>query len=616
MEQRRQFERVSRIREVLSAVNSAIVRIHEPEELCREACRIATTIGGLPIALVVILDAKARTAEIPALIGDIPRRIVETALRDALLDPEHATGVLAASLRAGRPVAENDVETSRSTPQRRALYDAGVRATASFPFTIDAAHEGSLLLGSYERNFFSQDEVELLTALSSNLSFALELAAKRERLDYLAYYDPLTELPNRTLALDRLGQEIAAAARRRDRLALLIFDVRQFDYLNTTQGATSGDLVLRTIAERLRRDVGQSRIARVGGDRFAILIPALNALRDVMGALGPDGLALLAEPLTIGERAVRLTAHVGCAVYPDDGDDAETIFRNAEAALQSAKAADAPYRFYSPQLSARLGERLELEGRLRRASDEGQFVLHYQPKVDFAGRTITGVEALIRWRDPERPGMLVPPAEFIPVLEQTGLIRDVGRWALAEAVRQHRAWNDAGLAAPRIAVNVSAVQLASEEFLADVTGAMRAAEGDPGLDLEVTESGLMGNVSRAIETLRSIRALGVEIAIDDFGTGYSSPSYILQLPISAMKIDRSFISEMTSEANKMTLVSTMIALGRELKLCVIAEGVETEEQAKFLCLLRCDQMQGFLFARPMPAVELSQQLPVRTDRRR
>ena len=611
MEQQRQLERVSRIRDVQSAVNSAIVRLHEPADLCREACRIATTIGGLQVAAVLILDNEAGTGTLQALVGDVARSMLDEAVREALLDPERARGVLAESLRTGRPTVENVITDTHEQSRRRLLHAAGVRAVASFPFTIDDAHRGAFVLASYEPGFFSEDEVELVAALTGNLAFALELAAKRNRLDYLAYYDPLTELPNRTLAVDRLGQEIAATARRHNQLALLIFDIRQFDYLNTTEGATSGDLVLRTIADRLRRNVGSTRIARVGGDRFAILIPELTALRDVMRALGPDGLALLSEPLTIGEREVRLTAHVGCAVYPTDGDDAQTIFRNAEAALQSAKTDDAPYRFYSRELNARLGQRLELEGRLRRASDENQFVLHYQPKVDFVSRKIVGVEALIRWRDPKRRGELVRPAEFIPVLEESGLIRDVGRWAMSEAAQQYRAWNDAGLVAPRIAVNISPVQLGSDEFLADVAGALYAMEGSSGLELEVTETALMANVNDAIDTLSLIRDLGVEIAIDDFGTGYSSLSRILQLPISTLKIDRSFISEMTTEANKMTLVSAMISLAHELKLSVVAEGVETEEQAALLRLLRCDQMQGFLVAKPLHADDLSRLLPAR-----
>jgi EAL domain-containing protein (putative c-di-GMP-specific phosphodiesterase class I) len=255
--------------------------------------------------------------------------------------------------------------------------------------------------------------------------------------------------------------------------------------------------------------------------------------------------------------------------------------------------------------------RIDLEARLERAVFEQQFVMYYQPKVELAGRTIVGVEALLRWRDPKRPGLLVPPNEFIPALEETGLIREVGRWAIGEAVRQHHAWLAAGLVAPRIAVNVSAVQLADAYLLEDVADVLSAFPTDPGLDLEVTESAVMANVRAAVDTLRAIHDLGVEIALDDFGTGYSSLSYLFQLPISSMKIDRSFIDGMTTNEDKKTIVSTMVSLGRDLKLRVIAEGVETEEQARLLRSLQCDEIQGFLIGRPMPADALARLLEVR-----
>jgi diguanylate cyclase (GGDEF)-like protein/PAS domain S-box-containing protein len=609
MEQQRQIERLRRIRDVLSAVNSAIVRIHEPAELCEEACRIATNIGGLPIAMMVTVDTDAGAGEIQALIGDVPRDTIERSLERLFVDPDLIAGTLAESMRAGRPIAENDVESRlEHTPESRWLFESGVRAIASFPFTMDVGRKGSLLLGSYERDFFNEDEIELLAALTNNLAFKLELAAKRERVNYLSYYDPLTGLPNRSFAQERLGQEISASARRGDRLALLVFDLRQFAYVNSTLGDVNGDAILREIARRLRDQIGSENVARIAGDRFSILIPELKALKDVMSALGAHGVRLLTEPIEAGGRELRLTAHVGCAVYPADGDDAKTIFRKAEIALKSAKGTDAPYRFYSAELNQRLERRIDLEARLHRATFERQFVMHYQPKVELTRRSIVGVEALIRWKDPTRPGQLIPPNEFIPVLEETGLIKEVGRWAIGEAVRQRHAWLAAGFAAPRIAVNVSAVQLGDRDLVDDVADALSAFPSDPGLDLEVTESGVMGNMREAIDTLRSIHDLGVEIAIDDFGTGYSSLSYLFQLPISAMKIDRSFIDGMTTNESKMTIVSTMVSLGRDLNLRVIAEGVETEEQAKLLRRLRCDEIQGYLVGRPMAANDLARLL--------
>jgi diguanylate cyclase (GGDEF)-like protein/PAS domain S-box-containing protein len=607
-EEQRQLDRLSRIRDVFAALNSAIVRITDSSLLCREACRIASAIGGFPIVSVLTVDVNAKVGKVEAVTEELEsssQRVVDAAAQD----PEHAGSFFAESLRRGRPVVANDLRAIHSgAAETDALKSAGVGAIGSFPFVIDATRKGALVLGVREQNFFNDEETELVVAITNNLGFALELAAKRERLDYLAYYDPLTELPNRTLAQDRLGQELAAAERRGDHLALLVFDIRRFSYVNTTLGDAAGDEVLRTLAARLRERVGSTRVARVAGDRFAIIIPELRSIRDVTTALSSEGLELMAEPFRVGERELRLTAHVGCAVYPSDGTDALTLFRNAEAALQSAKAADAPHLFYAPELNQRLERRLELEARLRRAAAEHQFVLYYQPKVELRNRTMTSVEALIRWQDPERPNGLVPPGEFIPVLEETGLIVEVGRWAIGEAVRQHHAWLAADLAAPRIAVNVSPVQLADARLVDDVSRALAEFPADSGLDIEVTESGVMANIVDAIETLRQIRELGVGIALDDFGTGHSSLSYIFQLPLTTLKIDRSFINGMTSEPDKLTIVSTVISLGRELRLQVVAEGVETEEQAKLLGLLRCDQIQGFLIGRPMPAEDLARLL--------
>ena len=602
------LQRMSRVRDLLSAVNSAIVRIEEPAVLFREACRVATSVGGFPLAIVATIDPVARTGRIEALIGDVPGDLAARRIAESAGDIGRASGPVAQSMREQRPIVVNDVESPSSiVPQAAVLLAAGVRSLASFPFVADGKL-GALLLGASERDFFSQDEVELVCGLTNNLSFALELASKRKLVEYLSYYDPLTELPNRKLFHERLRHEVAAAARRRERLALLVFDIAQLASVNTTFGEWAGDAVLRTVAQRLTARTDPSLVGRIAGDRFAILIPGLRSARDVMPELSVGGLALLGAPIVLGEREMPITAHVGCALFPDDGADGDELFRNAQGALQRARAEGVPYRFSAPELHAQFVRRLDLEERLKRAVADREFLLYYQPKVDLTTRAIVGVEALMRWRDPEQPDSPVLPSDFIPVLEQSGLIVEVGRWALGEAVRQHHAWLKAGLVAPRISVNVASVQLRGPSLVDDVREALAIHPGEAGIDLEVTESGIMGNVAEAIQTLRKIRELGVEIAIDDFGTGYSSLSYLFQLPLSTLKIDRSFIDGMTDQVDKMTLVSTVISLGRELKLKVVAEGVETEEQAQLLRLLRCDQMQGFLIARPLVPGELEPML--------
>jgi diguanylate cyclase len=294
---------------------------------------------------------------------------------------------------------------------------------------------------------------------------------------------------------------------------------------------------------------------------------------------------------------LRIAIRSGIALYPNDGADADSLFRNAEAALKKAKSSGEKYLFYTEKMTERIAERLAFENKLRHAIEKEEFVLHYQPKVDTAHRRIVGVEALIRWQGPDG---LVPPLSFIPLLEETGLIMQVGAWALKRALLDHRGWTEQGLPAPRVAVNVSPLQLRQRNFV-DVVGQVIAAGTAPaGLDLELTESLIMEDIEGNIGKLNSIRSLGVDIAIDDFGTGYSSLGYLAKLPVQALKIDRSFISAMDKDPNAMTLVATIISLAHSLRLKVIAEGVETESQANTLSGLRCDELQGYLFSKPLP----------------
>jgi EAL domain-containing protein (putative c-di-GMP-specific phosphodiesterase class I) len=295
----------------------------------------------------------------------------------------------------------------------------------------------------------------------------------------------------------------------------------------------------------------------------------------------------------------RIACKVGVALFPDDGADADTLFKNAEAALKKAKASGDRYLFYTQKMTETVAGRLTLENQLRQALDKEEFVLHYQPKVGLASGKLTGAEALIRWNDP-RTG-LVPPGRFIPVLEETGMIHEVGRWALRQAVEDYLRWRAAGLAAVRIAVNVSPLQLRDRGFIAEIEQAIGIdAHAAAGLELEITESLIMENVQHSIASLKAIRAMGVTMAIDDFGTGFSSLSYLAKLPVDTLKIDRSFVIDMTAGPDGLALVSTIITLAHSLNLKVVAEGVETEEQSRLLRLLNCDEMQGFLFSKPVP----------------
>jgi EAL domain-containing protein (putative c-di-GMP-specific phosphodiesterase class I) len=300
---------------------------------------------------------------------------------------------------------------------------------------------------------------------------------------------------------------------------------------------------------------------------------------------------------------VRISARSGVALYPNHAGDAEALLRNAEAALSKAKETGERSAFYTSALTAGVSATLTLESKLRLALERDEFVLHYQPKVDLASGRIAGVEALIRWASPDLG--LVPPSEFIPLLESTGLIQEAGEWALKKAVDDHQRWQELGLAAPRVAVNVSALQLRKRDFVATVQQAIARGANPTGLDLEITESLVMRDVEGNIAKLRTLHDLGVNVAIDDFGTGYSSLGYLAKLPVQTLKIDRSFVITMLEDPNTMTLVSTMISLAHSLRLKVVAEGVDSQEQEKFLRLLRCDEMQGYLFSKPLPFEQMT-----------
>jgi EAL domain-containing protein (putative c-di-GMP-specific phosphodiesterase class I) len=356
------------------------------------------------------------------------------------------------------------------------------------------------------------------------------------------------------------------------------------------------------VAERLREAAGDlNRVARIGGNQFALFFPRITGAQDI--ARGIEQASVFSDAFRIDEREIPLSGKSGIAVYPEDGADADTLFRNAEAALKRAKETGERYLFYAPEINARVSEQVDIEHRLRKAVDQGDLFLHYQPKLDLATRRIVGLEALMRWTGPD--GKLVSPARFVPVLEQTGLILEAGRQAIARASRAFQEWTAQGMAAPRIAVNVSALQLRRRSFVDDVCGALAPGVQDGGgVDLEITESLLMSDVDESIRKLRELRGLGLRISLDDFGTGYSSLAYLSRLPVDTLKIDRAFVHGMTANADDTSIVSTIISLAQALRLRVVAEGVETEEQAQLLRLLRCDQVQGYLFSPPLPPERL------------
>ncbi|MBI3041575.1 MAG: EAL domain-containing protein [Betaproteobacteria bacterium] len=472
------------------------------------------------------------------------------------------------------------------------------------PFIVSGEAAGVLVLHAGERGFFDEEEIKLLRELVGDIAFALDHLEKEQKLAYLAYYDSLTGLANRTLFLERVGQLVHAGAQRPRALALLLTDIERFKTINDSLGRTAGDELLKQVAQRTAKAVGDAgAVARVGADQFAVLLPDIRLEDELARIVEAHTRTVFGQPYRLHATELRVSAKAGIALFPADGDDAETLFKHAEAAVKKAKTSGERYLFYAPQMTARVAEKLALENKLRQGLEKEEFVLHYQPKVDLKTRKIAGVEALIRWRSPELG--LVPPVQFIPLLEETGLILEVGSWAMNRASLDHCRWTEARLPAPRIAVNVSSIQLRQRDFVGTVERAIMEGIAPTGIDLEITESVVMEDVQGNIDKLKNVRGLGVRIAIDDFGTGYSSLAYLAKLPVHSLKIDRSFVITMLADPDTMSLFRTVIELAHSLKLTVVAEGVDSEDQANVLRLFGCDEMQGFLYSKPLPFEEMT-----------
>lgn len=419
-------------------------------------------------------------------------------------------------------------------------------------------------------------------------------------IQYLAHYDTLTRLPNRALWMERAGAALAAARRHaEDVLAVLFLDIDQFKTVNDSLGHGVGDQLLAEVARRLQSCLrADDLLARLGGDEFVLLLPRLEraeAAADVATKL----LAALAEPLRLGEHELSVSASIGIALYPADGQDVDTLLKHADTAMYGAKAAGrAHFQFFVPEMNARACERMLLENALRRALARQELVLYYQGQVRGDGRLV-GCEALLRWQHPEMG--LVPPSHFIPVAEDSGLIVPIGEWVLAEACRQQVRWAAHGLS---MAVNISALQFRKASFVETVERILAETGADPAyLELEITESALMQPSDELFERLHRLRALGITLALDDFGTGYSSLAYLKRLPISRLKLDRSFVMDIPRDPEDVAIATATLSMAADLGLEVVAEGVETPEQAEFLVGRGCRLLQGFLFSRPLPAAE-------------
>src|SRR6267142_2014802 len=509
------IHRLNRVYAVLSGINALIVRVRDRSELFQGACRIAIEAGQFPMAWVGVVDGDTKRVKPVAWGGEAEKFLASAPLS---MSERRTTGrgMSGSAIVEKKAMIANDIQNDPRTQMKEQCKERGIGSLVMLPLIVQGEGIGLLALYAKEVGFFDDEAMKLLLELAGDISFALEHIAKEEKLDYLAYYDSLTGLANRSLFHERLVQYVSAAQTEKSRLAVAVMDVDRFKIINDSLGRQAGDELLKQIAERIEGHAGPIRMARISADRFAIVRTGVNSESEV-ARLIEHWLAECFDPhFLVNGADLRVSAKAGIALFPNDGPDADVLFRNAEAALKRAKATGEQYLFHAPHMTERTAAKLALENKLRQALEREEFVLHYQPKVDTDTRRIDGVEALIRWQSPEMG--LVPPLDFIPLLEETGLILEVGAWALRRAALVHRDWKVRGLPAPRIAVNVSPIQLRTRDFVATVEEALRLGSIPPGIDLEITESVVMSDLEGNVGKREAVWSLGIPGTSGDFGT--------------------------------------------------------------------------------------------------
>jgi diguanylate cyclase (GGDEF)-like protein len=607
-----QQEQLHRMYVALTATNEAIMRADTAAELFELVCNAAVLGGKFTSTTIALAEAGEEFLRIAATKGQNAERVRSTRFAISAEHPE-GRGLTGTSFRTKRACIMNDFLTDQRTTHWHGLASkGGTRSGASFPLLKGDQSVGVLLFLSSERNTFTPGLVELLARLAENVSFALdnfdrdaEKKKAEEQIKYLATHDVLTGLPNRASFNQLMEFSIKSARRNNRKCAILFIDLDRFKVINDSLGHAAGDALLIEVGHRLRSCVRESDVTiRLGGDEFIVMLnevsdneQAAKVARKVLAAISPS--------FTLSGQECNTTASIGIAMFPADGTDVETLTKNADLAMYLAKEdGKNNFRFYTKGVKTPSIERLMLETSLRHALERDQFSLHYQPKVDLFTGQITGVEALLRWMHPTLG--LLPPMQFIPLAEETGLIVPIGRWVLKEACAQNMAWQSQGLHAVSMAVNISPRQFVDENLLSDIDDALVRSGMPPALlQLEVTESMVMQNIQRATKLLDEVQSRGIRLAIDDFGTGYSSMSLMKQFPIDTIKIDRSFVRDLPDDSEDKAIAQAIISMGKALGMTVVAEGVENAEQETFLRNLACDEMQGFLFSKPVTPEEIA-----------
>jgi len=610
--QEQQIARFNAVLRMLSGINSAVVRIRDRKALLQEACRLAVAVGGYASAVVALRNRKSRSIEATAWSGtneSAAQRLVTVAAQMTANKhgrPDgHAETIVRFTYSEGRSPSRLRRATDPSGAPRRTTGELSRgRAVFALPLLVDKTWIGIMVIAAHEPEGLGNDELRMLREVAANLSHALQYQRKYTKV---RYFDLLTGLAKRSLFCDRIGRWLQGLEEGVHG-AIAIVDIENLTAINDGFGRHSGDLLLQLFADRLRRRFPDTELlAHFSGGTFAVAQAFQEAPDASVPKLQAEIDGLLASAFRLDGKDVPIAARSGVSLYPEDGTDPDALLQKAEATLKTAKLARERHRQYSAAAHSAGLARVALERKLRVALEMGQYELLYQPTVSVRSRRIQSAEALLRWKDPE--GGLISPGEFLPILESSGLIIDVGAWVIERAARDCRDWQERGLPPIRIAVNISPTQLLCADFVDRFLSMTRDWVTDRcGLDVEITEGALIDEHSGEVSKLKALRACGVNIAIDDFGTGYSSLGRLSHLPIDTLKIDRLFISQIATDRRVNQLVSSMISIAGAFQMTVVAEGVETEEQLAALVSLGCDRSQGYLHSRPVPADEFAQLL--------
>jgi PAS domain S-box-containing protein/diguanylate cyclase (GGDEF)-like protein len=602
-EQEARLRRLTRTYHMLSSTSSANLRLRNRGELLQEACRIAVRQGGYERVVIGLIDPNKQTLRRHAFAESDAKALL--ALDGVDLDGDAELASMAErTIRSAAPTISNDLSLEQlPIVHRKLLLAHGYEALAILPLLVDGSVVGVITVFSDHSGIFDEAEVAVLEELAANLGFALQFLAKDEAVHFLSYFDGLTGLAKRPLFCQRLAQSIGADPAEPHPLQVVVFDVQKLGAVNDSFGRYIGDGLIENIAARLKQSyTDPEKLAYLGSGTFAIALPSPGASIDVGAMLKASIGYMFVEPIHIEGQEFRPAIRYGVANCPEDATSAEALVQCAEGSLTAAREDNERYLAYTSIRHRPTSLGLALESRLAGALERNEFLLHYQPKIKLATGRVEGFEALLRWQDTLEG--LVPPSTFIPLLERSGAIVEVGAWVLLQAARDIHLWRSTLWPDVRVAVNVSILQLRRSDFVAQVLSCGEESRAPMGLDVELTESMLMQDVDLSMQKLQQLREAGVGVAIDDFGTGYSSLRLLSRLPVNALKIDRSFIQGASESKSGRALVATIISLAQAFDMQTIAEGVESEQQVQMLRAMACDQAQGYFFARPGPASEM------------